>query len=933
MVEPLNILLIEDSEGDAFLIIQELKKGNFNPVWQRVHKADSFQTQLLTRDWDIIISDYYLPGFDAPKALAILKESQLDIPFIVVSGVIGEQVAVEMMKSGALDYLMKNNLTRLSEAVRRELREAQVRKERNKATTLLKRQQAAMEAAIDGIGILHGDSYLYVNQAKLNLFGYEYPEELVGKTWRYLYSPEEVKRLEREVYPLLERERSWHGEMIATRKDGSTFIQGGTLTLTEDGLLISVSRDISHQKHLETRLRSSEKQMRNVFEAMQDLVLICSVQEGKITGIELAPTISNQPADSVDDVVCQTIEFLWENTAGIIIQQVLTSGETKQFEYSLELNGHKQWFSAHISSMSEQKVLWVARDISDLKLAEQLLFQEKELAQVTLQSIGDAVITTDSAGKICKLNPVAEQLTGWNTAETQGQPVSEVFNIVHEETRKPAENPIKKALREKRVVGLANHTVLIARDGSEYAIEDSAAPILDREGHIIGAVMVFHDVSHSRNLNRQLSWQASHDSLTQLANRRNFDQILIDALQTAHLDHHQHVLCFLDLDQFKVINDTCGHAAGDEVLCQVAKLLQQSIRATDTLARLGGDEFAILLNQCPLEKATDIAENLRHTIGNFRFQWQEKNFSIGTSIGLVKIDKNSSDIGAIVGAADAACYTAKGKGRNRIQVYQDDDATLMQQQGEQQWSLRIKQALEEDLFCLYAQAIVPTSEYSTQASFCEILLRMVTANGEVVTAGAFIQAAERYNLILDIDRWVINKFLRDYYPLLQKSANETVQPLLYMINLSGANVGDEQFLAFLKQQLELHPGAAQWMCFEITETAVIANLNQAVCFIQELKQVGCRFALDDFGAGMSSFAYLKTLPVDFLKIDGRFMKDLVDDPATFAIVKSINHIGHVMGLQTIAEFVSNAAIRQKLKEIKVNYVQGFEIEMPKAWRP
>jgi len=702
----------------------------------------------------------------------------------------------------------------------------------------------------------------------------------------------------------------------------------------QEPYILVIQRDITDRKLLETRLRSAEQQMRTVFEAMHDIVLVCHMRAGEITSIDVAPTTPRAGRDVVDTLADETVKFLWDNAgraAGQYIQQVMATNEAAKYEYSCFVDGRELSFLANISPMTENAVLWVARDISDRKQAEKALFQEKELAQVTLQSIGDAVITTDIQGNIYQFNPVAEQLTGWSTADAEGQPISEVFNIIHEETRQPAANPIYKALREGSTVGLAKNTVLVGRDRAEYGIEDSAAPIRDREGQIIGAVMVFHDVTHSRDLTRQLSWQASHDPLTRLINRRKLEQILLNALQTAKQKHHHHALCFLDLDQFKVINDTCGHAAGDDLLCQISKLFQQSIRTNDVIARLGGDEFAILLHDCPMERACVIAEVLRQAVQAFRFHWMDKTFSIGVSIGLVKIDQHSPDLANIVGAADAACYAAKAKGRNRILVYGVNDDALIQKRGEQWWSVRIKQAIEEDRFCLYSQAIFPTVEAVDDRSYAsEILLRMVDEQGQVVAASEFIPSAERFNLIPEIDRWVVRKFLQDY-SLHASGLKKKDKPLAqYMINLSGASVGDEQFLDFLKVQLGQHPEIAKHICFEITETAAISNIDQAVCFIQELKLLGCQFAIDDFGSGMASFAYLKTLPVDYLKIDGRFVEAMADDPTMLAIVESINHIGHVMGMQTIAEFVSSQSIRSQLQKIGVDYVQGFDISKPCA---
>ena len=577
----------------------------------------------------------------------------------------------------------------------------------------------------------------------------------------------------------------------------------------------------------------------------------------------------------------------------------------------------------------------VAARTAKLRESEEALFREKELAQVTLHSIGDAVITTDASGRVSYCNPIAERLTGWEAAVASGRFLSEVFQIVHEVTRRPTQNPVERVLRDGCTAGLANHTVLISRDGTEYCIEDSAAPIRDRDHQMIGVVIVFHDVTQARSLARQLSWQARHDVLTRLVNRRQFEHDLAEAIQEVNQENQQHVLCYLDLDQFKVVNDTCGHIAGDELLRQVSRLLRSQIRAADTLARLGGDEFGVLLRRCPLEGAEVIANNLRKAIQDFRFIWQDKAFSIGVSIGLVCLkNTNSCALTDILSAADAACYAAKDRGRNRVHVYQADDSELARQRRERQWSVQIQQSLADNRFCLYRQAIVPISESdASQSSHYEILLRMIDENGELVLPGSFIPAAERYKLMPAIDRWVIRtvfSYAEQTAPA-TSSSNVELQPLLNMINLSGASISDDQFLSFLREQFDRYEVSPQTIGFEITETAAIANLAHAIHFMQELKQLGCCFALDDFGSGMSSFAYLKTLPVDYVKIDGDFVESMTDDPTAYAIVESINQIGHVMGLKTIAESVKNAAIRARLEEIGLDYVQGYGVAKPTQW--
>ena len=572
----------------------------------------------------------------------------------------------------------------------------------------------------------------------------------------------------------------------------------------------------------------------------------------------------------------------------------------------------------------QQQNLLLLREIEERQRLEESLFAEKELAQVTLQSIGDAVITTDAQGNVTYFNPIAERLTGWKTHEVQGVPFSTVFLIVDQVTREPVENPINQALLEERIVTLANNTILIAHDGTEYPIADSAAPIRDRQGQIIGAVIVFHDVTESRYLTRQLSWEASHDALTGLINRRKFEQHLVDAIASVKDSNEQHALCYLDLDQFKVVNDTVGHIAGDELLRQITALIQKGVRANDMLARLGGDEFGILLTQCSIFQATQIAENLKDLVHQFRFIWNGKTFIIGVSIGVVAIDPTSRDLMELLGAADAACYAAKARGRNCVHIYSLDDDELIKQRGERQLISKITRALETNRFCLYYQKIVSITSKPLVEHY-EILIRMLDENGKIVSPNQFIPAAERYGLITEIDCWVIEKFFSNYHKLPEK---DVLNQGLYTINLSGASISNNQFLSFLIEQFSRYQVPPQTIGFEITETAAIANFEQARYFMSELKKIGCCFALDDFGSGLSSFAYLLNLQVDYLKIDGAFVKNISHNLISQALVEGFNRIAHAMNLETIAEFVEDDTILEKLREIGVDYAQGYGIARP-----
>jgi diguanylate cyclase (GGDEF)-like protein len=438
--------------------------------------------------------------------------------------------------------------------------------------------------------------------------------------------------------------------------------------------------------------------------------------------------------------------------------------------------------------------------------------------------------------------------------------------------------------------------------------------------------VLFKQFTQERKLRKQLSYQASHDALTGLINRFEFENHLKRALQSAQQSGATHAMLYIDLDQFKVVNDTCGHVAGDELLRQLATVLQKRIRGQDTLVRLGGDEFGVLLEDCAPENTTVVANSLLNIVQEFRFVWEDKSFVIGASIGVVVVDKDSKSIADIMSAADAACYSAKDAGRNRIHVFGRHDTTIIDRYGEMQWVTRINEALERDRFQLFCQQIIPVSDADgSQPGLIEILVRMQDENGKLVPPGAFIPAAERFNLMTSLDRWVV----KTTFAWLSGNMHFTARLDKCSINLSGQSISDAQFLDYLLDLLSETAVPAEKICFEITETAAITNLSKATQFISMLKEMGCSFALDDFGSGLSSFAYLKNLPVDYLKIDGSFVKDIVDDPIDAAMVRSINEIGHVMGKQTIAEFVENEQILEMLQQIGVDYAQGYGIDKPK----
>ena len=547
---------------------------------------------------------------------------------------------------------------------------------------------------------------------------------------------------------------------------------------------------------------------------------------------------------------------------------------------------------------------------------------------MTLHSITDAVVTADAAGVVQYINPAAERLTGWSARDGDGRPLQEVIRLAHEISGETLPNPGLLCLQSNLVQTTTRHAVLLRRDGGKVAIEISAAPMRNSRGTVIGTVVAFQDVSHARRLTQQLSYQASHDALTDLFNRVKFEESLNELLAAAAAEPQEHALLYLDLDQFKIVNDTCGHIAGDELLRQIARAMQDGIRKGDLLARLGGDEFGILLRNCPLDQARQIAEKLLERIQAHRFAWQGKNFEIGASIGVAAIAGQNSSLAEVLSAADLACYAAKDTGRNRIHLYREADAVLAERSGEMHWVNLIVATLDDERFLLYRQPIRALAAAGAGArDHHEILLRMQAPDGSIIPPDNFIPAAERYNLMPRIDRWVI----RNAFAALaagEFGAPGTGAEHMIAINLSGMSLDDDQLPGFIRACADDYGISFTDICFEITETVAIRNLSKASRLINELHALGCRFALDDFGSGLSSFGYLKALPVDFLKIDGSFVKDLVADPIDRGMVEAIHQVGQIMKIRTIAEWVEDEATMAALTEIGVDFAQGYHIGRP-----
>jgi len=553
---------------------------------------------------------------------------------------------------------------------------------------------------------------------------------------------------------------------------------------------------------------------------------------------------------------------------------------------------------------------------------------EKERADVTLMSLADAVITTNTKCVVEYMNPVAERLTGWKSVDACGRGIEDVFVLVSEVTEKRIASPVRESIQRGVVKESDADVSLMNRNNDVTAIDYSVAPMYGQNSMVLGAVVVFQDVGSSRMMSKLLTYQATHDDLTGLYNRREFERRMSRIIERIFSISDRYVLLYMDLDQFKVVNDTCGHVAGDLVLRQIAELIKPLIKNKEIFARLGGDEFGILLEGYTHSEAVKVAETILEAVRKYRFQWTGKVFEIGVSIGIVEIDSDMQSISNIMGYADAACYLAKDMGGNHIQVYKIDDEDYKLRKDQMQWVQRITQAFADSRFVLYAQKIVSLQGDSEEEHY-EILMRMLDDNGNIIVPQEYIVAAERYRSMKDIDRWVVrNAFININNYVQKMMADPSIPVRRFAINLSGQSISSNSALKYVKEQLLDFPLIQEYVIFEITETAAISNLASAQRFIDEFKGMGVKFSLDDFGTGVSSFNYLKNLSVDYLKIDGGFVREMISDVVDYAMVKSIAHIGHVMGIKTIAEHAETKEICEKLKTLEVDYAQGFILHKP-----
>ena len=710
-------------------------------------------------------------------------------------------------------------------------------------------------------------------------------------------------------------------------------VRGRVLTWTADGKpewMFGTHLDMSERKRQDEALRKSEQLLNRTGEVAGvggwelDLLtraLTWSAQTRRIHGV----------APDYMPVLSEAINFYAAEARPIIqaaVDQCMATGENWDLELPvIRADGQRIWVRAvgavEFEDGKPVRLMGAFQDVTALRTVTAKLAEQHELMRVTLQSIGDAVITTDASSTVTWLNPVAERMTGWLSAEAKGRPVSQVFHIVNEETRAPAESPVEACLQQGKLAGLASHTLLISRAGAEFGIEDSASPIRNERGELLGVVLVFHDVTEQRRLSGEMSYRATHDALTGLVNRAEFEARLRRTLNKAHEDRSEHALLFIDLDQFKLVNDACGHSVGDQLLQQVSKLLSETVRARDTLARLGGDEFAVILEHCSADQAKRVAQQICERMDDFRFMHDERRFRIGASIGLVPLDNRWGSTAAVIQAADTSCYAAKEAGRNRVHAWYDTDQAMRARHGEMQWAARLEQALDENRFALYAQRIHALDQ-QTHGLHAEVLLRMIDSDGSVVQPAAFLPAAERFHFASRIDRWVLRHSIDTLQSLSDLATVDTL-----CVNLSGQSIGDR---AFHRQAIDTLTDAGaevcQRLCLEITETAAVTNMADANVFIGQVRALGVRIALDDFGAGASSFGYLKNLTVDLIKIDGQFIRDLIDDPLDDAAVRCFVDVARVVGVKTVAEFVDRPEVLDRVRGIGIDFAQGYLLHRP-----
>ena len=651
-------------------------------------------------------------------------------------------------------------------------------------------------------------------------------------------------------------------------------------------------------------------------------IMLANESAASLIGLDSSQLIGREVAD----LVKPAYRALFRNT---MAKRLAGENVPRRLEIQL-INGNESglWVEAqstNIEFRGHPAIITVARDVSHRKSLEVSLSRSKRQAQYTLESIAEGVITTDNDGRIDYMNQSAETLIGTNRDDAAGHRVGELFKLVDDADRRSLGDPVERSLAMRRRVNMGRRAVLISNDGEqEHPVEISASPIRGPGSSISGTVVVFHDVSEIRGLTRQMSYQATHDPLTGQINRREFERRLDEAMDSAHSEEAIHMLFYMDLDRFKAVNDSCGHLAGDNMLKEVAGLIKEQVRDSDIVGRLGGDEFGAILIGCPIDKARQIATDICNAIADYRFVWKDKIFNIGISIGLVEISHVSGTIQDVMSAADSACYVAKQQGRGQVHVYSARDEAIARERGDIQWLRKLQSALHEDSFELAVQPIIAMGGGVESGPAIEVLIRLPDGRGRRADTAEFLRPAERYQLMPQIDRWVIDATLAAI------SGGEIKVPSgrNCAINLSGQTLGDESILGFVVDALDRTGVAPSTICFEVTESAILSNVQHAQRFIEVLHGIGCEFSLDDFGSGLGSFSSLKHLPIDYLKIDGAYTRNLNSDLVNQEMVAAMIKLARTMNFRIVAEQVERQEDFDWLRDSGVDFVQGYFVEPP-----
>jgi diguanylate cyclase (GGDEF)-like protein/PAS domain S-box-containing protein len=719
-------------------------------------------------------------------------------------------------------------------------------------------------------------------------------------------------------------------EMLEASRDASV---GRRLTIPRDPdaaqLVKTINRLFDALGDRDEKIRSRDRLFTDFARTLPEIVivhdekiLLANEAAAGLIGLEAAQLAGREVAD----LVKPAYRALFRNT---MTRRMAGEEVPRRLEIQL-INGNEAglWVEAQSSNIEfhgQPAILTIARDVSHRKSLEVSLSRSKRQAQYTLESIAEGVITTDNDGRIDYMNLSAEALIGTNRDDAAGHKVGELFSLVDDADRRPLGDPVERCLAMRRRVNMGRRAVMVTVDGEhEHSVEISASPIRGPGSSVSGTVVVFHDVGEIRGLTRQMSYQATHDPLTGLVNRREFERRLDEAMDSAHAEETVHMLFYMDLDRFKAVNDSCGHLAGDNMLREVATLIKEQVRDSDFVGRLGGDEFGALLIGCPIDKARQIATDICNAVADYRFVWKDKIFNIGISIGLVEVSHISGTLQDVMSAADSACYVAKQQGRGKVHVYSARDEAIARERGDIQWLRALQSALHEDGFELAVQPIIAMSGGVESGPAVEVLIRLADARGRSADSAEFLVPAERYQLMPQIDRWVINA------TLMAIAGSEIKLPAgrSCSVNLSGQTLGDETFLGFVVESLDRTGVAPSSICFEVTEKAILSNVQHAQRFIEVLHGIGCEFALDDFGSGLGSFSSLKHLPVDYLKIDGTYTRNLRSDEVNQEMVAAMIKLARTMQFRIVAEQVENQEDFDWLRDVGVDFAQGRFIEAP-----